>query len=623
MTEQEKFDTTEQTEANVSNTLESVCGEETVEINAPAETEIEVAEDAVQETTVLKYTTRLEVVEQLELIVKGEVDSIKEEVDYLKQQYYKLKKQELDAEQAEETQEGAEQEAAPKETQQIDELEQRLKESLHIYKEKRAEQIAAQEAERAANLAKKEGVLSEMQSLINDSDNINKRYAEFQQLQQNFKDITDVPASAVTTLWKTYQYNVEQFYDMLKINKELRDYDFKKNLEQKQALCAAVEALVAKDEVINSFKELQHLHNEWREIGPVERELREEIWSRFKDASTEISKRYQAHFEQIKEIEKNNEEAKVALCEKIEALDITAVKNFQEWEDKTKEIIELQAQWKTVGFASRKVNTQLFERFRKKCDEFFTAKSDYYKEAKDTFSKNLAQKRELCEKAEQLKDSTEWNKTADKLIALQKEWKTIGAVPKKYSDPLWKRFVGACDYFFEQKGKETSAQREVETANLEAKKAIIEKIKAISDNQTKQEAETQIRALMSEWNSIGFVPFRDKDKLNKQYREEIDRRYEQFSIKNREERLNNYKSNLKSMTEGGESKLMSERNKLMRTYDRMKLELQTFENNLGFLSVSSKQGSILLKDIEKKIKKLKDDMALVVKKIEVIDQSIN
>ena len=425
--------------------VENVCVENSEQEYVP------VFEESEQKEEIFLPATRIETVEQIEKAAEGDVLEVKNEIEQLKQHYYKLRIQETEAARAAYEASQAEAEEKIPFVVPVDELEERLKSALQNFKDKKAKFIAEQEAAREANLAKKQAVLDEMLSLINDADNVNKRYSEFQQMQQSFKSITDIPATAVTSMWKTYQLYVEQFYDMLKINKELRDYDFKKNLEQKTALCEAAESLSAEKDVISAFKSLQRLHDEWREIGPVDRELRESIWQRFKDASTEINKRHQQHFEDIKAKEKAAEDAKSAICEKAEAIDFAALTNFAAWEEKTKEILELQAEWKTLGFASRKVNTQLFERFRKACDTFFAKKSEYYKEVKDSFTLNLEAKQRLCEKAEALKDSTDWQKTTERMIALQKEWKKVGAVPRKYSDSIWKRFVTACDYFFEQK----------------------------------------------------------------------------------------------------------------------------------------------------------------------------
>lgn len=565
--------------------------------------------------------SRQQIVERLETLINSSVEEVKDEIEYLKQCYYKLRKQEVESEKARhnaDTQYDADTEFVPA----SDVFEERLKNALQVYKEKKARFLAELEELRAKNLERKQAILDEMSKIINDSDNINKRYNEFQQLQQTFKEITDIPASAVNQMWKNFQHSVEQFYDMLKINKELRDYDFKKNLEQKTTICKAAEALTESDDIIAAFKELQHLHDEWRNIGPVERDLREQIWNRFKDASTVISKRYQAHFEAIKEKEKENEEAKIKLCEKVEGIATDELKSFQSWEDKTKEIVDIQAEWKQIGYTSRKKSSQLYERFRNACDIFFKKKSEYYKTVKSEFAKNLEQKRALCEKAEEMKESTEWQKTTEKYIVLQKEWKTVGAVPRKYSDALWKRFISACDYFFERKAKETAGQIEIEKSNLAAKQAIIEKILAIDTDMEGKEAEAELRSLIAEWNNIGFVPFKEKDKLNKAFKAALDKQFEKFNIQNRKARLSAFASTIKDISGGNGSKLHSERDRLLRTYDRMKAELQTYENNMGFFSISSKQGNSIVKEIERKIKKLKDDMQLVIQKIEMIDENM-
>ncbi|MBQ3555286.1 MAG: DUF349 domain-containing protein [Bacteroidales bacterium] len=563
--------------------------------------------------------TRIEVIEQIERAIERDIAEVKGEVEQLKQHYYKLRMQEYEVARAEyEASQTDEEEKAPF-VAPVDELEERLKATIQNYKEKKAKYIAAQEQQRQANLEQKQATLEEMSQLIADADNVNKRYSEFQQLQQKFKSITDIPATAVTQIWKTYQLYVEQFYDMLKINKELRDYDFKKNLEQKSALCEAAENLAQEKDVVAAFKALQRLHDEWREVGPVDRELRESIWQRFKDASTEVNKRHQKHFEDIKAREKEAEDAKTAVCEKAEAVDFDALTSFSAWEEKTKEILNLQAEWKTLGFASHKINTLLFERFRKACDNFFTKKSEYYKEVKDTFTSNLEAKQRLCEKAEALKDSTEWQKTTEKMIALQKEWKKIGAVPRKYSDSIWKRFVSACDYFFEQKAEAMKQQNEEEAKNLEAKRAILEKLKAFDESLETSEAENVLRSIISEWNTIGFVPFKEKDKLNKAFKSELDKQFNRLNIKNKSARLSAYETSLKG---GNSTKLYSEREKLVRTYERIKTEKQTLQNNIGFLSISSKQGNTFIKEMERKIKKLDEDMELIIAKIELIDKNI-
>ena len=471
---------------------------------------------------------------------------------------------------------------------------------------------------------RKIAIIDEIKKFIDDSDNINKYYTQFQQLQQNFKEITDIPANKVNEVWKTYQATVEQFYDLLKINKELRDYDFKKNLDQKIALCESAEALASEEDVLSAFRTLQQLHNEWRETGPVAKELREDIWTRFKNASSVINKRHQQYFESQKENEKKNEEGKTALCEKIEAIDTSSLKTFAAWDEKTKEIIAMQEEWKTFGFASRKMNNLLFERFRESCDKFFKQKAEFFKSAKDEMAKNLEAKRALCEKAESLKDSTDWKNTADILTALQKEWKTIGPVSKKYSDQVWKRFISACDYFFEQKAQNSSSKKQEEIQNLALKKEIIEKLSQIPDTIDSETGIKEIKALIAEWNKIGHVPYKEKDKIYKEYQEALYQQFGKFSTNENRKRLINFSSSVQKLASEDQSqnKLYRERNKLMKAFERAKNELQTYKNNMGFLTLSSKNAGSLVKEMERKMQKLQEEMDLIAKKIDLIDENL-
>lgn len=416
----------------------------------------------------------------------------------------------------------------------------------------------------------------------------------------------------------------EKFYDIIKINNQFRDYDFKKNLELKTALCETVEKLGNEPDVISAFHQLQKLHQQWREIGPVAKELREDLWARFKAASTVINKRHQEHFEKLKAKEQENLEAKTAICEKIEAIDFSSLKTFKDWDEMNKVVIGLQEQWKKIGFAPKKHNVKIFERFRAACDAYFEKKSEFYKTIKSEMEKNLEAKRALCEQAEALKDSTDWKDTTDKMIALQKEWKTIGPVARKHSDAVWKRFISACDYFFEQKNKNVVSQRSVEQANLAAKKELIAQIRNIDENMEHDEALATLKDYMAEWNKIGFVPFKEKDKIYKEYHEAVDQLFDRLNVDQNDRKMQSFRNNLSEMTSGerGKGRLFGERDKLMRTYERMKSELQTYENNIGFLSVSSKGGGGLLKEMERKIEKLKEDMALTIQKIEAIDENL-
>jgi len=476
------------------------------------------------------------------------------------------------------------------------------------------------------NLAAKKQIIEKLKELIDSKDDFYRVYNEFKKLQQQWKEIKQIPQSAVNEIWKEYQHYSEKFYDLLKINNEMRDYDFKKNLELKQSLCDSVEKLENEKDVISAFYQLQKLHQEWREIGPVAKELREEIWSRFKKASAVINKKHQEHFESLRLLEHRNFEEKTALCVEVESIDYSKLTTFKDWDEQHKRVLEFQEKWKSIGFAPKKSNVKVFERFRAACDIFFKNKSDFYKSIKEKMDVNLEKKKALCEKAEALKDSQEWKETTDQLIALQKEWKTIGPVSRKHSDVVWKRFISVCDYFFEQKSAHFSSQKTEEVDNLKKKKGIIEKINAIDVNLPAAEAVAIIRDFISEWNRIGFVPFREKDKIHKEYRKAIDIHFDRLKLDESERRLQTFKSNLSDISYGDEkskNKLLNERDKLMRTYERLKGDIQTYENNIGFLSVSSKGGGGLMKEMNRKINSLKEELNLIVKKIEVIDENFD
>ena len=563
--------------------------------------------------------SREEIVETLKKLVEGPVEEVKEEVDELKQAYYKQKKLEIEeAKSAFVAAGNPESDFVPA----PDELEETLKSLLSVFREKKAEYTASLEKQKEENLARKQQILDEMKAITADSDNINKQYTRFQELQQAFKEPCELPSSAVSGLWKSFQACVENFYDLLKINKELRDYDFKKNLEQKTALCEAAEALLTNDDVVSAFKQLQLLHDEWRVIGPVAKELREELWNRFKDASTEVNKRYQSFFEARKEVERKNEEAKTALCEEIEAIDMNALTSFAQWDKATEHVLDLQSRWKTLGFASRKMNNVLFERFRKTCDEFFARKAEYFKAVKERMAANLEKKKALCEKAEALKDSTDWKATTDIYVALQKEWKTIGPVAKKHSDAIWKRFVSACDYFFAQKNSQLASTRQAEQENLEKKREIIARLKAIDESVEPDEAIKTVRELMAQWNTIGYVPFKEKDKIYKEYQAQLDILFARLNMNETRNRLSNFSATVQQMADGNHDKLYRERERLLRMYDQKKAELQTYENNVGFLNISSKKSSGLLKEMERKMQKIREEMQLIEQKVQLIDKNL-
>ena len=621
-----KLEETKAPETTPENTAEEVVTNETTDAEVAAEetseAEVKTDEVAAGEETVATTgkLSKEEILEKLTGLVGAAADATRNEVEALKQAYYKIHRSEVDElKKAFLTAGGEEKDFVAPE----DETESKIKELLNVYKEKRAAILAEEERVKAANYALKLQLIDQLKALTESQEDFNKLYNDFKDIQQRWKEVKAVPQEHVSELWKNYQTYSEMFYDIIKINNQFRDYDFKKNLEMKTALCETVEKLQTEPDVISAFHQLQKLHQQWREIGPVAKELREDLWSRFKAASTIINKRHQEHFEGLKAKEQENLEAKTAICEQIENIDFPALKSFKDWEEKNKEVIALQDKWKTIGFAPKKSNVKIFERFRAACDVYFNRKSEFYKNIKDEMEKNLALKKALCEKAEALKDSTDWKSTTEKMIALQKEWKTIGSVARKHSDTVWKRFITACDYFFEQKNKNVSSQKSVEQTNLAAKKALIEKINTI-DEADHDEALATLKGYMAELNAIGHVPFKEKDKIYKEYHEAVDKQFDRLKVDQNDRKMQTFRNSLSDMSNGerGKGKLYGEREKLMRMYERMKNELQTYENNIGFLSISSKGGGGLLKEMERKIDKLKDEMALIIKKIDAIDENL-
>lgn len=500
-------------------------------------------------------------------------------------------------------------------------LDEEFKTILNQIKEKKAAYAAEQEATKTANLERKNAIIAEILTLADDTDNVNRSFPRYRELQDEFNTLGEVPATEETAIWKKFQDARERFSDNLKINKELRDYDFKKNLEQKELIINEAAALNNEEDIITAFKRLQDLHSKWREIGPVSKELREEIWQRFKDASADVSKRYQAFFEERKAREVENERAKTELCERIEAIDILSIDSFNTWEEKTKEILAAQEEWKKLGFASRKLNTVLFNRFRATCDKFFAAKAAYYKEVKDRMAENLVLKTALADEAEQLKDSTEWKKTTDRLVEMQRQWKTIGAVPKKHSDAVWKRFQQACDFFFEQKKAATSDVRQREHANLQAKRDLIAELDKITDETPKSEAISIIANLQSRWKEIGHVPFKEKDKVYEQFRARITEVRRAHDLSERRDQMERFESSMEEL-QGDTNKLARERERLARTLETRRTELRTYENNLGFLSAKSKTGNSLVRDFERKIERLKADIEALEQKIRLVDSKM-
>ena len=589
------------------------------EVVAEAAPEVIATEEIEASEPMSEYSSmsKAELVAALEALVEKPVEEIKREENAIKMAFYQIRKEELDKEKEAFLAKGNEEAAfAPRE----DEDEAKLKELLNQIKEKRAAHNAAIEEARAKNLEAKQAIIDEIRAISGDADNVNKHYNKVQELRHQFQQIGEVPAANATEIWKTYQAAVESFYYMLKLNKELRDYDFKKNLEQKEQLCEEAEKLSEEENVLEAFRSLQALHDKWREIGPVAKEMRETLWARFKEASAAVNKRHQAFFEQRKKREKENEDAKTSLCEKLEAIIAEDHATYAAWDEATKQIIALQEDWKKLGFAARKVNAALFTRFRAKCDEFFSEKAAFFKRMKEEMAANLEKKVALCEKAEALKDSQDWKKTTEALVALQKEWKTVGPVVKKQSDAVWKRFVSACDYFFEQKAKLTVNVRQEERNNLKQKKAVIAAINEQLANADEKEAVKNIRELMKQWQGIGHVPFKEKDKVYAEYKKAVDAAYDKLDMKESRANIANFENALNNMSDT--DKMYRERERLVRTYEQSVNELKTFENNLGFFNAQSKSGSSMLKEMERRIAKIKEDIAVLEKKIKLIDEKL-
>ena len=609
---------TQVNEAQVEETSAQTVENEPVVDADTADNTVNIEETENAEPQIPLMKTKEEVLARAEEIAGQETGGDKQELELLKQLYYKYHKAELVAAQQAFIEAGGEPEAFQPE---IDPTEEAFKTAMQRIRQRRAELQAEQERQRAENLERKQAVIEKIKLLATTPEEAGKSYDAFKELQTEWREIGPVPAEAVSEVWKNYQLYVEQFYDMLKLNIQFREYDFRKNLEAKTLLCEQAEKLAEEKDVVKAINQLQILHQEWKEIGPVAKDLREEIWNRFKEASTIVRKRHQEFFETRKAQEEENLQKKTELCEKVETISTEGLKTFADWDAKTKDIIDLQAVWKTIGFAPQKVNTQIFERFRAACDKFFTEKAAYFKAVKDELNQNLQKKKALVEQAEALKDSTEWKQTSDALIELQKQWKTIGAVPRKVSDDLWKRFVSACDHFFEAKNQANAGQRAEQQENLEKKRAVIEQLKTLAENAAEATAQ-KVRDLQAEWNAIGFVPIRDKDKLYKQYREVTDQLYKQLNLDRAEQRLNSFRTTLKVSAEAGANTLARERDRLARAYEIMKNELQTYENNIGFLSASSKKGNSLVQEIQKKADKLKDELNLLVQKIKAVEQAM-
>ena len=594
--------------ANVDNDTVAEAG------NAPATTAVDSEPDT--EAAPLKmYASKHEVLERVKELAHSDETPAKDEVDHLKTAFYKLLFAEREADQKTFIENGGDPEAYVMKT---DDSEEQFKAEMGLIKEKRAKAFQQQEEEKKANLQRKQQIIEKIKMMSTSPEEANKSYNDFKALQQEWKDIKAVPAEKANELWRNYQLYVEQYYDLLNLNRELREYDFKKNLEQKTLLCEAAEKLADEPDAVSAFHQLQELHQQYREIGPVAKELREQIWARFKAASTVINKRHQQHFEELRAKEEENLTRKTALCEKVEAIAKEENKNATDWENHTKQIIDIQTEWKTIGFAPQKMNVKIFDRFRAACDDFFGRKAEFFKTLKEKFAENTKKKKETVEQAKALMDSTDWKATSDKLIKLQKEWKTIGMVPKKVGDQLWAEFVAACNKFFEARNAATAGTRNEEQQNLDRKKEIIAKLKELLDS-TADNVQATLQQLIDEYGKIGHVPFKEKDKLFKEYHKVVDALYKQLNISASKQRLDNFKSSIKSMAKQGEDMLDNERGRLMRRYEQLKSEITTYENNLGFLNASSKKGNSLIDEMNRKVNKLKDDLELIRQKIKAID----
>ena len=622
MSETLKPDTMLNEQGIASTTEQAVNAATNEEVAVVTEATSEVTEDIISDDSAsdangqAKQATRGEIIERLQAIASSD-DALnsKAEVEMLKVLFYKLRSIEIDAARKEFVAEGGD---AATFIPEADALEGEFKDAMNVIKEKRSAWLQQQAAEQQANYEAKLSVIDELKEMVAKAEQGAPAVNDFKALQARWKEIKNVPQDKVNDLWKQYQQLVEQFYDMLKLNIEFREYDFKKNFEIKARICDAAEALLEEKDIVSASRQLQQLHAEFRDAGPVSPELREDIWARFKAASTAINKRHQAHFEEKKEKERENLENKTAICEAIEQIAFDELTTYQAWSDKTQEVLDLQVKWKEIGFAPQKMNLKIFERFRAACDEFFKRKSEFFKNVKASLADNLEHKRQLCEAAEQLKESEDWKGTAEKLAALQKEWRGIGAIPQKYSDALWKRFIGACDYFFERRNKATSSQRTVELENLKQKREIIASLKAIDATVVASEQEAAVSALTKEWSKVGHVPFKEKDKLYKEYKQALDAIYERLQVSANERKLSEFRSNIAKNSDN----LSRERDRLIRQYESMKVEIKTYENNLGFLSASNKKGANLVDVMHQKVEKLKVDAEVILKKIRLVEEEM-
>ena len=580
-----------------------------MENNVMNEVENQVAATPVE---TVEPITREGLLEKLRTIVDTQDLGQKLVVDNIRLNFYKL----LNAEVEEARRKAAEQELEY--VAQPDEMEVEFKQLLLTFKELRAAKTAAVLKEMEQNLLRKQNILEQLKALIEEGADAANKFPQFRALQQEWKEIGKIPETNAKEINKTFATYREQFYDLVEISNELREYDFKKNLEAKTLLCEAAEQLTTREDIVEACRELQLLHEQWQEIGPVAREMKDVIWNRFKEATAIVNKKHQAYFDQIHQKEEENLQVKTIICERIENIDITALTTFKQWEEASQLITTWQEEWRKTGFAPKKHNQSIYERYRKACDLFFEQKANFYKQVKSELTKNLERKRSLCGEAEALKDSTDWKSTGDKLVALQKQWKEVGAVPNKYSDELWKRFTAACDYFFAQKKQNFAEQRKDEQANLQKKREIVAQIEAL--NTEEKNAQETLRKLISDYNAVGFVPLKDKNKLQEQFKKAVDEKFDKLNVDATHRRLDSFKINLADMESKGEGKLVEERKRLLRQYDKLKNDIAISENNICFFSAKSKKAEKLLTDMERKITSLKEEVKLIETKINLIDE---
>jgi len=562
--------------------------------------------------------SEIELINELKSLLEGHnFLEIMLKVDSIKINFYKkLKAKNLELKKKFIEEGGFEEDFVP----ELDPYETDLKNLLAEFRQKKAMHNKDIEAEKDKNLAIKYEIIEEIKNLINRKESINKTFQEFKELQQKWREVGLVPQANMKDLWENYHHHVENFYDYIKINKELRDLDLKKNLEEKLNICERAESLMLETSVLKAFNTLQKLHDSWREVGPVPRDKKDELWERFKDATTQINKKHQDYFENRKKSQKKNLDAKTALCEKVEEIMGENLSTHKDWEDKSKELVELQKYWRTIGFAPKKENNAIYERFRIACDSFFDAKREFYSKHKEEQSNNLQMKLDLCMQAEALKESTDWKKTTEELISIQKKWKEIGPVPRKHSDIIWKRFRSACDCFFSNKTKFFSSKDESQNENLRLKNELIEEVVNFNSAGKDQEDFELLRDLQRRWTEIGHVPIAVKDDIQKRFREAINKQFDKIRVEDKDRSLLKFKSKMTDWktSNRGQNKMFAERDKYVSKLKQLESDLITLKNNIGFFA-NSKNAEALIKDVQQKIQNNEDQIVYLKDKIRVID----